>query len=136
MLKALKTTYICKDPHSEAFQLTFIQTFRKYLGAFDKVKSIPPTTKPYTRTKMWSAKIISNFNFSVKISICTQQCHILYSMSRAQIKWYNSTKEIKRVVLDSVHSALPHYLNLRVIKLITEVSLVLDSAYISEESTL
>ncbi len=42
----------------------------------------------------------------------------------------NSTKEIKRVVLDIVFSALPHYLNLRVIKLITEVSLVLDSAYI------
>ncbi len=30
--------HTCKDPHSEAFQLTFIQTFRKYLGAFDKVE--------------------------------------------------------------------------------------------------
>jgi hypothetical protein len=25
----------------QAFQLTFIQTFRKYLGAFDKVKELP-----------------------------------------------------------------------------------------------
>ena len=41
-------------------------------------------------------------------------------------------KEIKRVVLDIVHSAFPHYLNQRVIKLITEVSLVLDSAYIKD----
>ncbi len=55
---------------------------------------------------------------------------MLYSMFRASIKWYNSTKEIKRVVLDILHSALPHYLIIRVTKLITEVSLVLDSACI------
>jgi hypothetical protein len=33
-----KIIYICKDLHSAAFQLTFIQTFRKYLGAFNKVE--------------------------------------------------------------------------------------------------
>ncbi len=73
--------HLCKDLHSVAFQLTFIQTFRKYLGAFDKVKGVyPQPPNQQHLPKCSSTNIISNFNFSVKISICTQQCHILYSM--------------------------------------------------------
>ncbi len=73
--------HTCKDPHSEAFQLTFIQTFRKYLGAFDKVKGVYPQPPNQQHTqKCSSTNIISNFNFSPVISFCVQSIVLFYPM--------------------------------------------------------